>query len=51
MQNIFKNKSNNKDFSQNLIDVGGLDESFYLALLDHIMQHRKIKEKPSKRQV
>ena len=40
---------NKKVVIQNLIDINGLDESFYLALLNCIMEHRKNKEQGSKK--
>jgi len=40
---------NKKVVIQNLININGLDESFYLALLNCIMEHRKNKEQGSKK--
>ena len=40
---------NKKIVIQNLIDANGLDESFYLALLHCIMEHRKNKDQSQKK--
>ena len=39
---------NKKVVIQNLIDANGLDESFYLALLHCIMEHREKQHSPKK---
>jgi len=38
----------NKIVIQNLVDANGLDDSFYLALLHCVMEHRE-KEQSSKK--